>query len=58
MRSRQKEVEDEKELKALEDENKKFQEACEVKRRQEKNAFAEILQEQMEMERLRKRVDR
>ncbi len=58
MRSRQKEVEDEKELKALEEENEKFQRACDVKRKQEKNAFTEILQEQIEMERLRKKIDR
>ena len=47
MRSRQKEVEDEKELKALEEENNRFQMACDLKRQQEKHAIREILNEQI-----------
>lgn len=57
MRSRQKEVEDEKELKALEEESERFKMACDVKRNQEKHAIREILHEQIEMDRLRKKVD-
>lgn len=45
MRAKQKEREDEKELKALEGENQKFEMACDVKRRQEQNAIREILHE-------------
>lgn len=58
MRSRQREVEDEKELKALEEENNRFQMACEVKRQQEKNAIREILHEQIEMDQIRKKIDK
>ena len=58
MRSRQKEVEDEKELKALEEENSRFQMACDVKRQQEKQAIREILHEQIQMDQMRKRIDK
>lgn len=50
MRSKQRKVEDEKELKALEQESNKFQMQCDIKRRQEKQAIREILHEQMSMD--------
>ena len=58
MRAKQKEVEGEKELKALEDETYRFEMACDVKRRQEKSAIREILHEQMQMDRLRRKIDK
>ena len=57
MRSKQKEVEDEKELKALEEENDRFEMACDVRRKQEKQAIREILSEQMQMDKMRKKYD-
>ena len=50
MRSKQRKVEDEKELKALEEENSRFEMQCDVKKRQEKQAIREILSEQMQMD--------
>lgn len=58
MRSKQKEVEDEKELKVLEEENDRFEMACDMRRRQEKQAIREILGEQIQMDKMRKQCDR
>ena len=58
MRSKQKEVEDEKELKALEDENYRFQMANDMKVRQERQAIREILNEQIQMDELRRKIDK
>ena len=58
MRSKQREVEDEKELKALEEENNRFDMAIDLKRKQEKQAIREIMLEQMEMDKMRKVYDR
>ena len=58
LRTKQREVEDEKELKALEEENNRFDMAVDIKRRQEKQAIREIMLEQMEMDRMRKVYDR
>ena len=58
MRSKQREVEEEKELKALEEENNRFEMACDLKKQQEKMAIREIMLEQMELDRMRKKFDR
>lgn len=51
-------MEDEKELKALEHENNRFDMAVDIKRKHEKQAIREIMLEQMEMDRMRKVYDR
>ena len=58
MKTKQREVEDEKELKALEEENNRFDIAIDEKRKQEKQAIREIMLEQMEMNKMRKDYDR
>lgn len=58
MRSKQKEAEGEKELKALEEENNRFEMAADIRRAQEKSAIREIMLEQIELERMRKKYDR
>lgn len=45
MKTKQREVEDEKELKALEEENNRFDIAIDEKRKQEKQAIREIMLE-------------
>jgi len=58
MRSKQREAEGEKELKALEEENTRFEMAADVRRAQEKQAIREIMLEQIELDRMRKKYDR
>ena len=58
MRSKQRKVEDEKELKALEEENERFNMQCQINRRKETQAFKEILNEQIAMDKMRKQIEK
>ncbi len=58
MRSKQREVEEEKELKQLEEENERFMMACDYKRRKEQQAIKEILNEYIQIDALRKQIDK
>ena len=58
LEKRQRDIENEKEARDLERENERFEFANQIRRKQEQQAFKDILNEQMEMGKMRKQLER
>ena len=58
LHNKQKDMEDEKLLKDLEQENERFQTAQQLRKEQTKRQFNDILKEQIEMDKMKKTIEK